>query len=67
MYLTRKEVLELEGEMIKGSTKFEIRGVNFEWKRIPQLTSVKAREQWAKDKIAEWIQAGGIDGVVGGL
>ena len=66
MILTKKEALQLEGEMIKGSTRYEIRGVMFEWKRIPQLPSQKAREQWAKDKISEWITVGGIEGIVGG-
>lgn len=66
MVLTKKEALQLEGEIIKGSTKYEIRGVIFQWKRIPPLPSQKAREQWAKDKIGEWIMAGGIDGIVEG-
>jgi hypothetical protein len=66
MVLTKKEALQLEGEMIKGSTKYEIRGVIFQWKRIPQLQSQKAREQWAKDRISEWIEAGGIEGIVEG-
>ena len=66
MVLTKKEALTLEGEIIKGSTKYEIRGITFEWKRIPQLPSQKKREQWAKERIAEWIEAGGIDGIIDG-
>jgi len=60
MVITHTEANLLESEIIKGSTKVTIRGVEFTWKRIPNLDSQKKREDYAKNLLKKWADMGDV-------
>ena len=60
MVITPKEAALLESEIVKGSTKVTIRGVEFTWKRIPDLDSQKKREEYAKKTLQDWAKLGDL-------